>query len=240
MSKSVLGWLQIGAWILRSPTDIFSRDHARACNGDSIARAELARLVEQYKVHGVVETGTFKGYTTWFLASLSTMPIVHSIEADTKTFLAAKAKLWNARNIRLHLGNSGKVLGDLLDRLPKQTALFYLDAHWNSYWPLADELNAIVRFRGNRDIIVIDDFHVPAQAWNYDSYSGCANDLETLKSMLDIDRYHYYFPRESRRRIDGKQKKGVGQIYLIPKSVDDSCFFQTETGTPLSNLVANE
>ena len=165
---------------------------------------------------------------------------MHSIEVDAKSFIAARAKLWNARDIQLHLGNSSKVLGDLLDRLPEQTALFYLDAHWNSFWPLADELDAIEQFRGNRDIIVIDDFRVPAQDWQYDSYCGRENDLETLKSMLDIDRYHYYFPRESNRQIDGKQTKGVGQIYLILKSIDGSCFFRTETGIPLSNLVVNE
>ena len=63
--------------------------------------------------------------------------------------------------MKVHLGNSSQILSQILPDLSSSRILFYLDAHWLSYWPLIDELEAISNTHRDDCIIVIDDVKVP-------------------------------------------------------------------------------
>ena len=62
--------------------------------------------------------------------------------------------------------------------------IFFLDAHWNDYLPLLEELEAINRF-DLHPVIAIHDFKEPTGQLGYDSYNGHDICLSYIKEKLD-------------------------------------------------------
>ena len=84
-------------------------------------------------------------------------------------------------NWLLLAGNSPDVLKEIEPSLPDET-LYFLDAHWQSYWPILDEIRAIRRGSG---VIVMHDFRVPLHPeWGCDSYNGHDLDYDYVKDAL--------------------------------------------------------
>jgi hypothetical protein len=129
----------------------------------------------------VWETGTYRGSTTAFLATLTDKPIV-TTEISPRNFGFASARLRSFSNVRQELGDSVSVLRrDKTAFGPDQLGFFYLDAHWNEYLPLADELG-VIRDYWRDYVIVVDDFQVPDDAgYRFDDYGpGRALTLDYL------------------------------------------------------------
>src|SRR5690606_34701363 len=62
--------------------------------------------------------------------------------------------------------------------------LFFLDAHWQQYNPLLDELKVIAE-AGLKPVIVIHDFKVPFRDdLGYDSYNGQDYDYTWIQDSL--------------------------------------------------------
>lgn len=163
----------------------------------------FARLKQKYKIDAVVETGTFNGGTTALFALL--FDDVHTIELVYATFQYAQSRLQQFPNVQCHLGSSEKVLKDLLPALKNKFILFYLDAHWESFWPLLDELEEISKTHKDNCIIVIDDFKVPGRSdIPYDYYGSHECSVEYIKSKLDkiYTSYtsHYLIPKSTMSR----------------------------------------
>lgn len=122
---------------------------------------DVARhVIERFDVDLFVETGLYEGETIgvvrgWF----PDLPIL-SLEIDVERIVAAEARwpdvVYVPGSSELNLQKLTK-FGLFWHRLP----FFYLDAHWNEYCPLLDELRAILKLR--RAIVAIDDFDVPRQ-----------------------------------------------------------------------------
>lgn len=141
-----------------------------AFNGQTARQRLFLSLVESAKPRAIVETGTFLGTTTAFMAGTG-IP-VYSVEAHPRHYGFALAHLRGQSGISLHFGDSRAFLielfrGALADASP---VFFYLDAHWNKDLPLAEELDLIFRHRAAA-IVMIDDFEVPFDAgYGYDDY----------------------------------------------------------------------
>lgn len=119
----------------------------------------------------VVETGTYRGATTEFLAYLAGCP-VYSVEADRRHHEYARLRLGTCGRVHLALDDSRRFLRRLASdaAVPKGTAFFYLDAHWNPDLPLRDEVGLILRCWSD-PVILIDDFQVPGDAgYAYDDF----------------------------------------------------------------------
>jgi len=145
-----------------------------AFNGQA-RRVELFReLLSEFEFSAVVETGTFRGTTTDWLARHST-GTVYSVESNARLLGFARARLASRRNVVLVHGDSGTFLDELLadrDRRDLSRVLFYLDAHWGADLPLLHELESIFA-SGVPSVVVVDDFEVPGDAgYGYDSYAG--------------------------------------------------------------------
>ena len=107
------------------------------------------RVLMKYCVPGApwVETGTYLGTTTKFLAARS--PLVHSIEPASTLYHGA-ARRFRGRNVVLHHGTSEDILPKLLPEL-LGAVNFWLDGHYSAGLtyksdkesPLLDELAAI-------------------------------------------------------------------------------------------------
>jgi len=149
-------------------------------NGQRMRQGLFLSLVYACRPVAIIETGTYLGDTTEFMANASKLP-VYSVEADARTFGYAKMRLRKHCNVKLSLGDSCEFLKNFIAsngaRYADLPVLFYLDAHWGKCLPLSDELTAIlVSF--SRAVVMIDDFQVPNDdGYVYDDYgvSGVLN-----------------------------------------------------------------
>ena len=129
---------------------------------------EVARLLD---ATGVVETGTFRGSTTEFMAERTNLP-VWTVEARLRFYHFARIRLAQLPNVRISLNDSRTFLNRLAvdPSIPKRRVFFYLDAHWYEDLPLREEVATITKYW--TDIaIMVDDFKVPGDPhYQFDDY----------------------------------------------------------------------
>lgn len=166
----------------------------------------IQSLANEFEIEQAVETGTFLGATTDFLSSC--FNTVHTIEIMNENLDQAKSNLQKKENVCFHLGSSETILQNILPQLAGKRTLFYLDAHWNNYWPLLDELTEIAKTHRDNCVIVIDDFKVPKRRdIPFDQYGKHQCSYKYIKEKLeDIFSYYDYY-------------------YLIPKDVNSRAKF---------------
>lgn len=106
-----------------------------------------------------VETGTYRGAGVT-LAVLAGFQEIHTI--DIKDQLPSGYR-HGVREIFYHIGDSAKILSEILPKLRGRKIMFWLDAHSQGFegeeenFPLLRELREIYK-REEDDIILIDDF----------------------------------------------------------------------------------
>jgi len=140
-------------------------------NGQNARQQIIRDLVFSLRVEQFVETGTFRGTTTEFLANLLGAP-VFTVESQPRYFSVAKQRLAQYPSVTVELGDSRSFLRGLASKkeLRGRRTLFYLDAHWERDLPLRDELAIIVEAWRNA-VVVIDDFEVPDDpGYAFDDY----------------------------------------------------------------------
>jgi hypothetical protein len=165
LSPSLLGWLDY----YRFP------EHAASWggpfNGQHFRQTIFKELLGAVRFDLIVETGTFRGTTTEYLASVSNLPVL-TVEADKRQHGFARARLRRFANITTANEDSRVFLTRLLEgnRISGQTPFFYLDAHWGQDLPLFEELKTIFD-RCPRALVMVDDFQVPDdELYRYDDY----------------------------------------------------------------------
>jgi predicted O-methyltransferase YrrM len=145
----------------------------------------LEKYLKPFEIQACIETGTYKGGSTvWFAQHL---PEVHTIEINISLTHENMARFAQFPNIQAHHGNSPSVLRQLLSNWSgSKRTLFYLDAHWNDYWPLNDELIEISKSALKSNcIVVIDDFKVPDRPdVPFDRYKDQPLDYNFVKTAL--------------------------------------------------------
>ncbi len=162
----------------------------------------------------VVETGTFRGTTTEFLASIFQRDI-YSCEINKAFHLYSKIRLKGVDNVSLERASSVDFLEALAKsgRLADSSVFFYLDAHWQDHLPLREEFEIILEAAPN-SVIVIDDFQVPDDpGYQYDDYGpGKALTLEYLSTLLPR-RFFIFFPESPSAQETGAKR---GCIVVTP------------------------
>jgi hypothetical protein len=131
--------------------------------------------LEESKCEYFIETGTGLGHSLLHAAKQRTFRILHSSEIHKQTYIIAKQRFSNFKNVFIHNKSSSDFLKDILAEIPNdKTCLFYLDAHFpgevstnydyknnilnETSFPLIDELNIIKEIRAqSNDIIIVDD-----------------------------------------------------------------------------------
>jgi hypothetical protein len=172
----------------------------------------FALLKRDYYIDTVVETGTFMGGTTNLFSMLFNQ--VHTIEIVESSYLRAVENFARHPHVKCHLGSSEIVLRKLLPTLIGSRVLFYLDAHWESHWPLLEELEEISKTHADNCIIVIDDFKVPGRGEiPYDAYGPheCSYEYiqNSLQKIYSSYSWHYVIPKSIHSRA---------KFVAIPKS----------------------
>lgn len=153
---------------------------------DKFAFEEFKKLIEKHNVKRIIETGTYKGWSSKVLARFG-LPVV-TIESDINNFEEAKRNLSSEKNVSVIHGSSPNVLRNVISD-NEEGILFFLDAHWGQYWPLLDELKCIAEKKTKPASIIIHDFFVPDENGNakfgYDKYNGVALDFKYIHSAIN-------------------------------------------------------
>jgi len=112
-------------------------------------RLRFSEIILSRGITTVVETGIDKGGSQILLSQM----VDHVIGVDNVPARVDAVRLELDRrgitNATIVQGNSPEVLDDLIaGGLDASRTLFFLDAHWQEYWPLKDEIRAIPRGQG--------------------------------------------------------------------------------------------
>lgn len=139
-------------------------------NGQTGRRAIVRGLARAIEFDRVIETGTFRGTTTEFLAAVFGTPVV-TIESDRRAYAYASDRLRTLSDIDVRLGDSRSILHELAAGAnPLETTFFYLDAHWNDDLPLSEELR-LIDSAWRRAVVMVDDFRVEGDdGYGFDDY----------------------------------------------------------------------
>jgi hypothetical protein len=184
-------------------------------NGDTFIEAEFILLKNKFGLNTAFETGTCFASSTLFLSE--NFDRVVTIENNIEYLNIAHQRLKEAKctNVKTVFGDSQEVTYDaIIDNLINDKTMFFLDAHFNSYCPLRDELKAIA-LAGIKPVIAIHDFKVPEQSGlGFDSYNG--QDFELAWIFSDLNEiygqgewnYHYNTEENS-----AGAKRGIIYIY---------------------------
>jgi hypothetical protein len=174
-----------------------------AFHRDRVYQALILEVLTALPVTSFVETGTWRGDSTQMVAMRYPALRIFTSEVVEKSFNLSRAALRKYPNITQDLGSSDQFIQKLIagQRLG-ELSLFFLDAHWHTYWPLRAELKHISDAK-LKCVIVIDDFEVPGQpqfAYDIDGggelTEGEKCNLDYIRPSLSSDNsYRVLFPR---------------------------------------------
>jgi len=187
-------------------------------NGQCFRQTIYVDLVRACGFAAIVETGTFRGSTSIFLAQNSAGAPVFSSEISTRYFEIAKRRLRAIPNLHLLNLDSRLFLSTL--KLPPQTkTFFYLDAHWREDLPLAAEIE-IINLNFSSFVVMVDDFQVPNDAgYAFDDYGpGKSLSLRDF-SFLSDRRFFSYLPARSSDQESGLRR---GCIVLVSPDLKET------------------
>ncbi len=126
-----------------------------------LKQAALRAYGRAFGLRAFVETGTFKGETTWALKD--EFDSVVSVEVFKPLADEAKAKFAGINHVRIIEGDSASVLPDILRGL-HQPALFWLDGHITPggskgklKTPILVEIETVLSHHIRGHVLVIDD-----------------------------------------------------------------------------------
>jgi hypothetical protein len=132
-------------------------------------RALLVYLGHKFGLRTLVETGTCYGGTVE--AVRRDFDHVYSIELSPVFYPLAVKRFAGVDNVHLIFGNSSVELERLLEKIPNEPTLFWIDAHYsegdcaNEGDPIPEELAAILRLRPD-SLVLIDDVHPGYMVWS--------------------------------------------------------------------------
>lgn len=198
---------------------------------DKHCRSDIESLVKKHNIKRIIETGSYKGWSTKILASFCEK--VDTIEINDEYIAEAVAHLTEVSNVTIHKGSSPDVMEKIISENEKNLLIF-LDAHWGDYWPINDELKVCYK-KNIRPIICIHDFFVPGgniikditdnvsinpglgSKFGYDQYRGKALDLNFIINELEMI-YPNGFDYHYSNAVD---EVDSGLIYIYPKENDN-------------------
>ena len=181
-----------------------------------VGRSQLfLRILDAIQPTAVIETGTFRGTTTAFIAKNFDGPIF-SCEVDPRWYLASRVELARFPNVQIRRQDSRHFLKEVLAEAKGDVMLYYLDAHWQEDLPLSGELELILS-DDRAAVVIIDDFAVPFDAaYQFDDYGpGMALTIELL-AQLDPKGATLFFPTLPASEETGARRGcaviGVGRV----------------------------
>lgn len=175
-------------------------------NEDVHMESEFLYLRDTFDIQHVVETGTYHGITTTWLAKH--FDHVYTTEINDGFYAIAQTRFVNEGcddKIRSYCMNSVEALPKIIDviRAKGGNALFFLDAHWYQN-PLIGELHQLSIAGYKPSVICIHDMMNPQDpSMGYDVYpdQNITYNYEFVKNVLEDvygkDGFKHYFNKEA-------------------------------------------
>jgi len=150
---------------------------------DGQMRARCAEVIASRGITTVVETGIDRGGSTMLFSQMAERVIGIDNDPGKVQTVRAALRARDIKNATILQSNSPDALHVLVEQgLDASSTLFLLDAHWQAYWPLKDEIKAIPRGQG---VLVMHDARVPGcPNLGVDEYNGQELSYEYLKDVL--------------------------------------------------------
>lgn len=152
---------------------------------DKFLLEEILKLKEKFDSKVFFETGTWKGLSANIISKF--FHKVYTYENNKSLFNEATKNNENNKNVILRFGNSVDGLRQDLKEENKND-IFFLDAHWDEYFPLLDELK-VIEEKKIKPIILIHDFFTPDENGNpkygYDTYGDRIIGHNLVKDYMD-------------------------------------------------------
>lgn len=200
-----------------------------AFHNDQILQNLISDSIEFFRVSTFFETGTFRGDSLRYVAARFGDRLNYiSCEINKDVYQIATRAVSTDQHLKstrekIHIFNESSpecIRRTIEAGLTVQPVLFWLDAHWYTYWPLLEELKEILGHL-NKVIIVIDDFKLPFKSvfdGGYDSCGGVDNDLAYIDRILKIEdnpsRYNILFPNYE-SKIAGNDARVRGYVAIF-------------------------
>ena len=166
-----------------------------AFNGQPGRQRLFLDLARAIRFDEIIETGTFRGDTTAFMARRTGLP-VFTCESSPRHFGYSQARFAFSRKIRIAHSDSRIFLRAHLGGEDDDvaTTFAYLDAHWGTDLPLFAETRILLA-RSARIVVMIDDFEVPDDpGYGFDSYGPAATlNLDYLR-LTELPAVQIFFP----------------------------------------------
>jgi hypothetical protein len=200
-------------WVINSPGYEASDD--TGFNGQHFRKQIFEELVNTCHFDAILETGTYTGNTTGYLAKTSNLP-VYTSELNKWYYDIAQMRLKEFTNIHYSFGDSRKFLRKLAqNEVGKKNVFIYLDAHWYSDLPLQEELN-IIGGHWDNFVIMIDDFQVPDDpGYDYDYYTRRKSlRMKVFGKVFAEHNLESFFPTAPSEQETGNKR---GCVVLAPK-----------------------
>lgn len=193
-------------------------------NEDGYMELEFLRLKKKYDIKHVIETGTYHGMTTTWLAK--TFKHVYTTEVNPNFYTIAQNRFDEHKvkdMIQSYQGDSVVLMPNIIEQVQNigGNALFFLDAHWYTN-PLLGELLAIASSGYKPAIICIHDMMNPDDpSMGYDVYpdQGITYTYEWVKKHIEAiygeNGFNHYF----NKKADGARR---GALFIVNKEVEKS------------------
>lgn len=178
-----------------------------------------------------VETGTFIGGTIIPMSRHFNNLYTIEIDKDTQTKAIKNAKLKGIKNIEFILGDSAIELDKLIERMPKEPAVFFLDGHYTFSKrfstgrgivdvPLLYEIKSIIKKRNCADLIIIDDTRIMGESKSKRTADADWTTVswEKIFDLIPINRMKAHFEDEDYDHTVGKEYND--RYYILLKSSD--------------------
>ncbi|NBT69780.1 MAG: hypothetical protein EBT78_18695, partial [Betaproteobacteria bacterium] len=180
----------------------------------------FAELINKAGITAIVETGSYKGVSTDYMHRQTDLPI-YSVENHARYYGYTHARLGGRRNVHLYFEDCRSFLRHISPELlgTGNTVLFYLDAHWHTDLPLADELQIVFSQMGSA-LVMIDDFAVPGDiGYGYDDYGPNKQlTVEYIASSVRQFDLQAFFPALTSQEETGS-KRGCVVLAKTPSMV---------------------
>jgi hypothetical protein len=193
-----------------------------AFNGDTYTQEAVMLLLSSFGITKVIETGTYHGHTTAFLAEKNPDKQITTIELTNEFYDIAKQRLDGFKNIVMHKGDSPIILNNILKYMIQDKILFYLDAHWFNNFPVNSELQTIANTHKDNCCVIIDDFKVPNRNLKFDSCDQAHNplDMNHIHDSMNIlfsKPFFFFNDKHTPVSYNGKTINGCGKVYIFPE-----------------------
>jgi predicted O-methyltransferase YrrM len=181
-------------------------------NGQARRMSTIASIAANADFGVVIETGTYLGSSTPYLAGLFSCQ-TYTVEIDKHFAERAQSRfITNHSSLKISslVGDSAELVAKILKNVPRDKLVFaYLDAHWLDAIPTNQEIKHLIEWGGDW-VAVIDDFLIASDpGYKFDSYGDKVIGLGIIPQNSELQ---VWIPRES-SDLETGVRSGTGYVF---------------------------